>query len=359
MSFNTQRVIIAAGGTGGHIVPSIVVAKELKKKGVEIFWICSTRKRDSEILSSYNWKLYPLDIKGVKGRGVYGVLNYFFSFPKSARKVAAILKEVKPFAIFGCGGYLSVLPVLIGKLKGIPACIHEAETAPGLANKALAPFVDLITTAYTECPFSSLKKTVVTGQPLREEIFKVKKRKRFSSKPQNLLILGGSQGANSLDKIALKLIPFFSEHNLAVIHQCREENLNYLISAYKEGGVKAEVKPFIKEIEEAYSQCDLIISRAGANAVAEIDVVGVPAILIPLPSSSYNHQLKNALLLEQKGQGLCVEEEKDKTDKKVKEVLSYLLSSPEKYREMIKKEPLTPENAALKIAEEIVKLKSR
>lgn len=203
---------------------------------------------------------------------------------------------------------MSVAPVLMAALRGIPSWIHEAELKPGMANALLCRVATRISTAFESARFPRSNKVIYTGHPIRDELRDIAEKHQRSIPPKNLLVMGGSQGARALDEVLPELSEIALRHGLKVRHQCRPENVASVASAYARHGLAAEVQPFLDNMAEAYTWADMVIARSGAGTVMEIEAVNVPAIFVPYPFAQGGHQLANAKTLEAKGKAIIVEE---------------------------------------------------
>ncbi len=308
------RVLIAASGSGGHIFPALFVARAFKEKikekrgrDLEIQFVGAGRALDAKLIEGAGYKLNVISTSGITGLGVKGILTFLLKMPVTLAKTIKLIRELKPDLIMGFGGYVTVYPVTVGAIFGIPTWIHEAEASPGLANKFLSIFASRISTAFDGTSFPK-SKTVVTGHPIRSEIKLVHPINVSGDAPSNLLVLGGSQGSNSLDNILIELAPFLKEKKVNLLHQCRPENKEKVAIAYKSHDINATVLPFITDMTEAYNFSHIVISRSGAGSVAEISAINRPAIFVPLPSSQGGHQLVNAKALSDIKKALIVTE---------------------------------------------------
>jgi UDP-N-acetylglucosamine--N-acetylmuramyl-(pentapeptide) pyrophosphoryl-undecaprenol N-acetylglucosamine transferase len=301
-------IAIAASGTGGHLLPAISIARALEKKlsGARIIFIGSTKGLESKLIGEAGYELCQIPYSKVKRMGFSGMLSFLASLPGNVFKTWSLLRQNQVRLVIGVGGYVSVLPVIVACLTGRATMIHEAERHPGLANKVLKYFAKKITTAHEDTDFPIWAPTVFTGHPLRLELLSTDYSKPVPNPPLNLLIIGGSLGANSLDHSLLLLAPELARLGLKVRHQCRSENQALLEQGYKENNVPATVATFINAMEETYKWADIVIARAGAGLVRELELAGRPAILIPLPNAQ--EQLSNANDLAKRGQAIVVQE---------------------------------------------------
>ncbi len=336
-------VFVAASGTGGHILPAVYIARELKELGAEVIFFGSGKPLEKKLIEDFH--IVALSVSGIAGLGFVGFIKFLLSVPSSAFIIFREYLKNRPFAVLGVGGYVSVLPILIGRIFGIKTWIHEAENHFGLANRLLRFFAHNISSAHPDLPCS-----IYTGHPVRSDLKNITP--NTCEEPKKLLVLGGSQGALTLDQTVPEIIP----KGLEVHHQAREENLSKVSALYKERGINALVVPFFKDLTAEYSWADIIISRAGAGSVMEISFTNRPTIFVPFPFAQGNHQKENAEKL--KAKSLIVEEGED-----FKERLSNALNKllQKEFYKQIKDSKFTPPpiDAAKKIAEMIMKRAGR
>jgi UDP-N-acetylglucosamine--N-acetylmuramyl-(pentapeptide) pyrophosphoryl-undecaprenol N-acetylglucosamine transferase len=304
-------IAIAASGSGGHLLPAIAIARAIEHKlgrdKLKLLFIGSNKGLESKLVKEAGYSLFQIPYAKVKRMGLKGLLLFLFGLPMNLFKTWQILNKEKVDLVIGVGGYVSVLPVLVARITGRSCMAHEAETKPGLANKVIMYFAHKITTSQHKNTFPKWVDTVYTGHPLRRELLEANYYKSLPSAPKNILIIGGSQGANALDQSILLITPLLGRLELNIRHQCRSENKSVLERSYEKAGVKAEVATFIANMTEAYQWSDIVIARAGAGLVRELDLVGRPCILLPLPKAQ--EQLLNAEDLAAKGQAIVIKEE--------------------------------------------------
>lgn len=305
------KVLVAAGGTGGHLFPARHIAQALKAENPEsqIEFIGSGRPLEEKIIDSQGFRRHVIETAGVKGLGTKGMLKFALSFPQAVCSVSRLLSSFQPDVVIGVGGYVTVVPVLLAALRGIPTMIHEAEIHPGMANAFLARFVKRITVSFAQATIRPASKVVVTGQPVRAEM------KRFLSqpphlpeKPRKLLVVGGSLGARAIDQGMCDISPYLAEQGFVIVHQTRPESRDQVERVYQEAGVSAHVLSFIDQIDDAYAEADIIIARAGASTVMELTVVNRPVIFVPFPFAQDDHQTRNAQVLVEQGKALLIAE---------------------------------------------------
>lgn len=311
MSRGTTTILIAASGSGGHLLPALAIARALKREqsDLEIVFVGSGRPLERTIISEAGFQIVTINVIGFKDKKFWGKLRSIALLPKAFLQTRSLFDQLLPDLVIGVGGYVSFLPVLIARLRGIPTWIHEAEMKPGLANWLQGWYATRISTAFPDVRFPRPARLVYTGYQLREELKGlVFERGDIESDPRRILILGGSQGAEALDRLGQELATFFSERGLEIWHQCRSVNLRQLKDSYLQQSVRATVEDFIADMAAAYRWADIIISRSGAGAVTEIGVVNKPTIFVPYPSAQGQHQLHNAMVLVKAGKALLVEE---------------------------------------------------
>jgi UDP-N-acetylglucosamine--N-acetylmuramyl-(pentapeptide) pyrophosphoryl-undecaprenol N-acetylglucosamine transferase len=352
------RVLVAASGTGGHLIPALHIIRALEKlsPGVVIECIGAGKPLEEKIFTQNGFKRHVISAAGVKRRGVVGYLESLIRLPRGCVQSVILFRRFRPDVVVGVGGYVTVLPVVIARLMGIPTWVHEAELHLGLANRVLARFADRISLSFEESRVKGRAKPVVTGHPVRAELGRIERDSKESAAPKRLLVLGGSQGARGIDTGVTQLGDLLCSRGIEVVHQCRPENMELVRNSYRAASVKASVVSFIDDMVGAYEWSDVVISRAGASSVAEIGCVNRPCILIPYPYQQGTHQSDNARALASAGKAIVVEETQGDFSKQLRDALERLLS-PESFLEM-KRAPFKPRGleAANTIAAGILEL---
>jgi UDP-N-acetylglucosamine--N-acetylmuramyl-(pentapeptide) pyrophosphoryl-undecaprenol N-acetylglucosamine transferase len=308
---HSMKIIIAGGGTGGHLFPGLALAEELKRRdsSTEVIFVGTERGIESRIIPREG---YP--IKFVRSEGFVG------KSPLQKMKAAAktilsifdsygILNRVRPDMVIGVGGYASGAIVLLAAMKSVPTIIHEQNSVPGLTNRMLGKVVRRVCVTYHESlSFFPHGKTFLTGNPIRLKIMKGDRESacRLFSLDKDLFtvfVFGGSSGARSINRVmvdALNHLPDLKE-KVQFLHQTGDRDFENIRDAYRKAGVKGTVAPFIYQMAEAYAAADVVVSRAGATTLAEITALGKPAILIPYPHAAGRHQEFNAIKLGEMG----------------------------------------------------------
>ena len=299
-------MIIAGGGTGGHLFPGIALAEELLKRNPahRVLFIGTNRGLEKKILGGLGFKLETINVEGLKGRGPLKVFASLVKIPGSVLDSLRIIRAFKPDVVAGVGGYASGPAVLAARLLGIKTFIAEQNAVPGLTNRILGLFVEriFVTFAKSQALFPA-GKTVVTGNPIRTAFLSGERAARKEGQPFTVLIFGGSQGAGAINRMVMDSLDSLThlQGKIQFIHQTGEHDRQIVAEAYQKKGFTAEVYPFIVEMAAAYNRADLLVCRAGATSIAEITAVGKAALLIPLPSAAGDHQTKNAALLADAG----------------------------------------------------------
>ncbi len=297
-----MRVILAGGGTGGHLFPGLAVAREFQRRDVmtQILFVGTSQGIEARVVPQEGFRLERLAVRGLKGRGVRGLWQALYGIPASLLQSFAVIRDFCPDVILGLGGYASGPLVLAGKLKRIRCAILEQNLRPGFTNKLLSRLVDRVFTAYAEsASYFPGAHVLETGNPVRwRKLPEVEKSHKFT-----LLIFGGSLGAHRINTAAVDALRNLTDlvAELRIIHQTGQVDLTAVKKAYAGFSFEAEVTPFIDKMDEIYAAADLIVCRAGATTVAELTAFGKAAILVPFPYAIYDHQRTNAEALERRG----------------------------------------------------------
>lgn len=306
-----MKVIIAGGGTGGHLFPGIALAETIYEKypDAQVVFVGTKRGLEAKVIPKIGYELKFISIQGFVGKSLSDKVSSLWSVVKSMSESKKIINSFSPDIVFGVGGYASFSMVLTASLKKTPTVILEQNTVPGLANRILGKFISAITVTYPETiEYFPKEKVYLTGTPIRKKILKGDKeraKKVFSLEEDRttLLVFGGSLGARKINKAMTDALPHLLplKEKIQIVHQTGQTDYGYVLAEYKSFSFKATVLPFIYDMAEAYSVADLVIARAGASTVAEITALGKASILIPYPYAAYNHQEMNARRLLSRG----------------------------------------------------------
>jgi len=297
-----MKVLIAAGGTGGHIYPGIAVAKEIMRRdgASEVLFVGTARGLETKIVPDNGFQLSLIKSAGLKNVGFIGKLKGLLILPKSFLEARYLIKDLKPDVVVGAGGYVSGPVLLTASLMRVPTLVMDSNALPGFTNRRLAPFVTKAALTFEEAlPFFG-KKGIVTGNPVRKEFFDIQPKER--GEKVNLLIFGGSQGARAVNNAmgdALRLLP---NERLQITHQTGEFDFEKLKEIYSRSEFKeADIRQYISNMVDEFAKADLVICRAGATTCAELSAAGKAAIMIPLPTAADDHQRRNAEALQTAG----------------------------------------------------------
>lgn len=297
-----MRVIFAGGGTGGHLFPGLAVAREFQRRdpATAILFVGTEQGIEFRVLPKEGFRLETLTVKGIKGRGLRGIIDALYGVPASLVRSRAIIRKFRPDCIIGLGGYASGPLLLAGRLAGVRCAIMEQNLRPGFTNKILARLVQRVFTSYPQsAAFFRGARVIETGNPVRwQKLPEAKKREKFS-----LLVFGGSAGARRINFAVVDALKELTDlkDELFVGHQTGQADYAAIKQAYAALPFEAEVTPFIDRMDEAYAGADLVLCRAGATTVAELTAFGKAAILVPYPYAIYDHQRGNALALQERG----------------------------------------------------------
>lgn len=339
-----MKVLIAAGGTGGHIYPGLAVAREIMRRdpSSEVLFVGTSRGLETKIVPDNGFQLALVNSAGLKNVGLAGKLKGIAILPKSFLEARKLIKEFEPDVVVGAGGYVSGPVLMTASLMRVPTLVMDSNALPGFTNRRLASFVDKAALTFEEAmPFFG-KKGIVTGNPVRKEFFDVRPRTR--DQKLNLLVFGGSQGARAINNAMVDALQHLNgtKDSLLITHQTGEADYEKISKAYADSGkFEAEVRPYISDMVSEFANADIIICRAGATSCAEIAAAGKAAIMVPLPTAADDHQRKNAEALQNAGAARMILQ-KDLTGASLAQEISALAGSPEKITEM--------ESAARKLA---------
>lgn len=309
------KVIIAGGGTGGHLFPGIAIAEEWRLQDPlgSILFIGTKKGLENRLLPILGWPLKTIAVKGIKGKSWGQTLAAVIQLPYSFLQSFKILRSFMPDVVIGVGGYASGPLVMMACFLGIKTAIAEQNTIPGATNRLLGRFVDRVFLAFPHSlVWFSAKKTQVTGNPVRRAFSLPSNTELEPRRPFSLLVFGGSQGSHAINQAMLEALKYLQDlrKSLRIIHQTGTEARDHALKAYAAQAIEAAVVPFIADMADAYRQSDLLICRAGATSIAEITTGGRAAILIPYPSAIRDHQTKNAEVLVKAGAAVMIPEEK-------------------------------------------------
>ncbi|MBA3397070.1 MAG: undecaprenyldiphospho-muramoylpentapeptide beta-N-acetylglucosaminyltransferase [Deltaproteobacteria bacterium] len=297
-----MRLMIAGGGTGGHLFPGVAIAEELRARAPDatVQFVGTRRGIEARVLPELGWDLALIEVSGLKTVGALGAVRGMFRLPRALWQARKALEAFAPDAVIGVGGYASGPVVLMARLRGIPTAICEQNSIPGLTNKLLGRVARAIFLSFDESRrFFKANKVVMSGNPVRRDLVQKllapSRATPVADEPVHVLICGGSQGAVAVNELAARALSSLAgELKVRIVHQTGEKDLAATQQRYAAAGITAECRAFIKDMASAYQRADVIIGRAGATTVAELAIAGKPAIFIPYPFAADNHQELNA-----------------------------------------------------------------
>jgi UDP-N-acetylglucosamine--N-acetylmuramyl-(pentapeptide) pyrophosphoryl-undecaprenol N-acetylglucosamine transferase len=298
-----KRLMIMAAGTGGHIFPGLAIAKTMQARGWEVTWLGTEHGMEGEIVRANKIAIDTLNFSGMRGKGLWHSVTGAFKLLLSFVRCFQIMGQRKPDVVLGMGGYVTVPGGVMANLRGVPLVAMNADAALMLSNKALTRFAKRVLFGFPAEFGDAADKALVTGNPVRDEIVAVAQpAERFTGRTGrlNVLVVGGSLGAKVLNETvpaALALLP--EELRPTVTHQSGKQHIAALQATYERLNVKAEVVAFIDDMPKRYSECDIVICRAGAITISELTAAGVASVLVPLMASSTTHQNNNAIWMAQ------------------------------------------------------------
>ena len=304
-----STLLIAAGGTGGHLCPGIAVADELRRRdpGIRVVFVGTPRGLESRIVPRAGYALELLPILPLKGVGVLRALQGLVALPRALFRAAALVRRERPRVVLGVGGYAGGPLVLVAALMGVRTVILEPNAKPGFTNKVLRPFVGRAACAYEEARQAFGSKGVLTGNPVRGGFASLPPKEHEA--PFTLLAFGGSQGSRILNRSLLDALPHLPPATrLRIVHQTGEAMRDEVAAAYAAAGREAEVLVFLDDMEARFRQADLVLSRSGATTCAELTAAGKAAVLVPFAAAADDHQRTNARAMEAAGAARVVEE---------------------------------------------------
>jgi UDP-N-acetylglucosamine--N-acetylmuramyl-(pentapeptide) pyrophosphoryl-undecaprenol N-acetylglucosamine transferase len=293
---------MAGGGTGGHVLPLLAVADELRRRGHSVLFFGTRKGLESRLVPAKEIPIEYIEIGGLKGVGMRRTLQTLWRLPVSTLRVLATMISLHPRAVFSMGGYVAGPVVIAALLRGIPVVAMEPNAVPGLTNLRLGRYVRKTLLGFPETArYFPAAKTEVTGLPVRNEFFAIPPKPMGS--PLRLMITGGSGGSRTLNQAARQSWPLFraARTPISILHQTGRDAFEETRAAFADSGLDGEVVPFIENMPQAFASSDLVVSRAGAGAVAELAAAGKPSILVPFPFATDHHQLRNAETFERAG----------------------------------------------------------
>ncbi len=329
-------LMIAGGGTGGHIYPALAIAREFVSRDAShrVVFVGTQRGLEKTIVPKAGFPLEFIDVGGLKGKGAGDLVKNLFRLPFGFLQAWRLVGKLEPDAVLGVGGYSSGPVLAAAKLRGVPTIIHEANAFPGVANRALARVVTKVLVAFADAaPRLKRKDAIVTGNPIRAEFFSVT---RHPASGIRLLIFGGSQGSRVINNAMCEALLFLAhlKDSLDIVHQTGPADLEKVRAAYAASAfANARVVPYIDPMVDEIAAADLVVCRAGAMTVGELAAAGRAAIFIPFAAATNNHQELNARVVEKAGGGVVITES-ELTPERLAAAIGDIVSDPAKARRM-------------------------
>jgi UDP-N-acetylglucosamine--N-acetylmuramyl-(pentapeptide) pyrophosphoryl-undecaprenol N-acetylglucosamine transferase len=307
---NPHTFVMAGGGTGGHVIPALAVARELRARGHSARFIGTRRGMESKLVPAEGFPIEWIEIGGLKRVGIRRTFSTLAELPWSVWQAARMLDRAKPAAVFSMGGFVAG-PVLLAALwKRVPVVVMEPNAVPGFTHRKLARFVARALVSFAETArWFPEGRTEETGMPVREEFFAVPPKPR--EKILTVLIAGGSQGSRALNQAVEESWPIWKlpgKIPVRLVHQTGAASFDEIAPRFRASKMEGEVVPFVDDMPRAFAAADLVVSRAGMGAVSELAASGKPSILVPLPTASDQHQLRNAEAFEEAGAARLIEQ---------------------------------------------------
>ena len=299
--FGSGTLMVMAGGTGGHVYPAMAVADYMKKHGWNIVWLCTEGGMENRLIDGKDYKKAMMNMRGVRGKGLLGWVLLPIKLATALKQSFAAIRLHQPNVVLGMGGFAAFPGGLMAKMLGKPLVIHEQNSIAGLTNKSLSLIANRVLAAF---PSAFENKAELVGNPVRADITQLPApEQRYGQRTGklNLLVVGGSLGAQALNDVLPKALANLPKESFNVVHQAGEKHIAALQANYQAASVAAETSAFINNMAEQYAWADVVICRAGALTVAELACVGVASILVPFPHAVDNHQTYNAKYLSDAG----------------------------------------------------------
>ena len=332
------RVVIAGGGTGGHLFPGLATAREIARRrpDAETLFVTGSRPMERHILDRSGFRQASIQVEGLMGRGWKKGAKVVLALPRSFFQARRILRRFSPNAVLGVGGYSSGPVCVAARTLGIPTAVHEQNSFPGLTNRLLCRVVNRVFISFEESRTKFPAGTrIFTGNPVREELLQGVRPGRPRDAVLSVLVVGGSQGARAVNTAVVTALGILKQQGriVRVVHQTGEGDSERVLRLYTELGLRGAVTPFIDDMAAAYLEADLVVGRAGASTVSELAALGKPSVLIPYPYAANDHQVTNARALSDNG-GAVLLLQSELSGRSLARVLTRLDSDREALREM-------------------------
>jgi len=357
-----MRVLIAGGGTGGHLYPGIAVAREVKRRDPDamVTFVGTATGVEAKVVPREGFPLDLIRVAGLKGKSIGDLVKGLALLPLAARDAWQVISARRADVVVGVGGFASGPVLALAALRGYPTMLLEQNALPGLTNRLLSRIVRAAAVTFEDALTFFPRVGVLTGNPVRPEFFAggkaIDDAHAMPRHAARILIFGGSQGAHGINMAMVEAAPQLAAAGLAITHQTGERDVDRVREGYRRAGVEARVEAFLYEMDREMTAADIVICRSGATTLSELAAAGRAAILVPLPTSTDDHQRKNAEVVARSG-GAVVIEERDLTGEKLADVVLAIASNPERRRRMAAAaRTLARPDAAARIADKVWEL---
>ena len=327
-----MKVVIAGGGTGGHVIPALAIAHELRARhAAQVIFIGTARGIETRLVPAAGYELTLIEVGALKNVGLATRLKTLLALPAAVARSWQLLRDFRPDVTIGVGGYASGPAMLAAALTSVPTLAFEPNVVPGFANRVVAPLVSAAAVHFEQTR-RYFRRCIITGVPVRREFFDIVPK---AGGHPTLLVFGGSQGATAINRTMVAAIADLHRRipELHVIHQTGERDYAQASAAYLNAGVSAEVSPFIDRMPDAFRRADLLLCRSGASTVAEVTAAGKPAIFVPFPRAADDHQRRNAEALASAGAAVLLPES-ELTPERLAQAITALLADPARLASM-------------------------
>ncbi len=310
---DAKHLVIAAAGTGGHVMPGLAVAEELQKRGWTISWVGTPVGMEARLVQSRGIDFDALDFTGIRGKGLMHAVKGAIKLLNASFAARDVIARRKACAVFSTGGYIAVPAAFGARMKGLPLVMMNCDADSLMSVRMVMPFAQAVMCGFDgECAQRAGAKATVSGNPVRSEILSLEEpAKRYAHRTGRLhiLVFGGSLGAKVLNETVPAALALFDAHmRPSVTHQCGQNAVESVKAQYEELGIEAEVVSFIDDMAAAYAKADVVVCRAGATTVSELTAAGMPALLVPFVVSTTAHQLGNARYMQENKAGILIEQ---------------------------------------------------
>jgi len=330
-----MRVLIAGGGTGGHVIPALAIARELQSRyAADALFVGTARGIENRLVPQAGFELMRIKVGALKNVGWFTRLRTIFGLPLAILEARKIISVFAPDVVVGVGGYASGPAMAAAILAKVPTLAFEPNLVPGFANKVVGHRVSAAAVHFEETK-KYFRGAQVVGVPVRPEFFSTSIRSTDGAHPPTLLVFGGSQGAHAINQAMIGAFDSIQRKvpGMCLIHQTGERDYNDVRAAYASAGTAAEVSSFIDNMPEAFARADLLVCRSGASTVAEVTAAGKPAIFVPFPQAADDHQRRNAEAIVAGGAAVLISQA-ELTPERLSQEVGDLLSNPQRLREM-------------------------